>query len=61
MDKEEGDPRWESGKAKPDDGKRDLGELFDEAPSRDSYPEYYAKVVTVMDLKTIKNKAGVDS
>lgn len=56
MPREDGDPRWESGKVKPDDGKRDLGELFDEAPSRASYPEYYAKVTNVMDLKIIKAK-----
>lgn len=55
--REDSDPRWESGKVKPDDGQRDLGELFDEAPSRASYPEYYAKVTNVMDLKIIKAKA----
>lgn len=59
--KEEGDPRWESGKLKPDDGKRDLGELFDEAPSRESYPEYHEVVKHIVDLKTIKRKVwGID-
>lgn len=35
---------------------RDLGELFEEAPSEDSYPEYHAKVKNIMDLNTIRTK-----
>lgn len=54
--REKDDPRWESGKIKPDDGKRDLGELFDEAPSEESYPEYHVIVKNIMDLKTVKRK-----
>lgn len=54
--REENDPRWESGKIKPDDGMRDLGELFEEAPSVESYPEYHVKVKNIMDLNTIKQK-----
>ena len=54
--KEDGDPRWESSKSKRDDGLRDLGELFEEAPSVESYPEYHVKVKHIMDLKTIKKK-----
>ena len=37
---------------------RDLGELFEEAPSVESYPEYHVKVKRIMDLKTIKKKVG---
>ncbi|CAN0116582.1 unnamed protein product, partial [Ectocarpus sp. 12 AP-2014] len=56
VEREDNDPRWESGRVKPDDGMRDLGELFEEAPSEDSYPEYHAKVKNIMDLNTIKTK-----
>lgn len=54
--KEDGDPRWESSKSKRDDGLRDLGELFEEAPSVQSYPHYHNVVKHIMDLKTIKKK-----
>lgn len=54
--REENDPKWESGKIKPDDGMRDLGELFEEAPSVESYPEYHLKVKNIMDLNTIREK-----
>lgn len=57
--REENDPRWESGKVKPDDGMRDLGELFEEAPSVESYPEYHVKVKNIMDLNTIRKKVRV--
>lgn len=56
MLREENDPKWESGKVKPDDGMRDLGELFEEAPSVESYPEYHVKVKNIMDLNTIRKK-----
>ncbi|CAM9543033.1 unnamed protein product [Pylaiella littoralis] len=35
---------------------RDLGELFEEAPSVESYPEYHLKVKNIMDLNTIREK-----
>ncbi|CAM9921688.1 unnamed protein product, partial [Scytosiphon promiscuus] len=54
--REEDDPKWESGRIKPDDGKRNLGELFEEAPSVESYPEYHVKVKNIMDLNTIREK-----
>ena len=59
MLREENDPKWESGKVKPDDGMRDLGELFEEAPSVESYPEYHVKVKNIMDLNTIRKKVLV--
>lgn len=57
VEKQDGEPRWETGKRQ--DGLRDLGELFEEAPSKESYPEYYARVVKVMDLKTIKKNVSL--
>ncbi|CAN0406924.1 unnamed protein product, partial [Hapterophycus canaliculatus] len=47
---------WESGRVKPDDGKRNLGELFEEAPSVESYPEYHVKVKNIVDLSIIRDK-----
>lgn len=56
VDKGTEDLKWTTGN-KPD-GLRNLGELFEKAPSEKSYPEYHKLVDKVMDLATIREKVG---
>lgn len=57
--KADGEQRWNS--ARRSDSTRHLAELFEEAPTPESYPEYYDKVAEVMDLRMIRENVRLYS
>lgn len=40
------------------DNMRNLGELFEQAPTKNSFPAYYEKISIVMDLATIRERVS---